>query len=56
MIKKIIYIHETFYRKHRDMGIDLFRSKGYEIELWSNLKIKYGNTLKFPKDSVDTSR
>ncbi|MEY8322732.1 hypothetical protein AALB47_02300 [Lachnospiraceae bacterium 54-11] len=53
MIKKIIYIHETFYRKHRDMGIDIFRKKGYEVELWSTLKIKYKNTLEVPKDNTD---
>ena len=53
MIKKIIYIHETFYRKHRDMGIEVFRKKGYEVELWSTLKIKYKNTLEVPKDNTD---
>lgn len=52
MIKKVIYIHETFYRKHRDMGIDVFRKKGYEVELWSNLKIKYKNKLEVPEDNT----
>lgn len=52
MIKKIIYIHETFYREHRDMGINLFEEKGYEVELWSTLKIKYKNKLEIPKDNT----
>lgn len=53
MIKKIIYIHETFYRKHRDMGIDIFREKGYEVELWSNLKVKYKKILEIPNDNTE---
>lgn len=50
MIDKIIYVHDTFFRIHRDMGIELLREKGYEIELWSTYKIKYNNTLGIPKD------
>mgnify|MGYP001048297487 CR=1 FL=1 len=53
MIKKIIYINETFYRKHRDLGIEVFRKKGYEVELWSNLNLKYKNKLSIPEDSVE---
>lgn len=53
MINKIIYIHETFFRKNRDMGIDIFIEKGYKVELWSNLRIKYKNKLDIPKDNTD---
>lgn len=53
MIKKIIYINETFYRKHRDIGLDVFKKKGYEVELWSNLKLKYKNKLNVPEDNIE---
>ncbi len=53
MINRIIYVHETFYRKHRDMGIELLRSKGYQVELWSLYKIKYRDKLDIPKDISD---
>ncbi len=53
MISKIIYIHEAFYRKHRDMGVEVFRKKGYEIELWSTVKIKYKDKLEIPTDNTE---
>lgn len=53
MIKKIIIVHENFFRKHRDMGIDLFLDKGYEVELWSTVRIKYGDRLKVPSDIIE---
>lgn len=52
MINKIIYVHETFFREHRDMGIELLRSKGYTVELWSTYKIKYNLPFVLPKDVV----
>ncbi len=52
VIKKIIYVHETFFREHRDMGINLLREKGYTVELWSTYKIKYNQSLSIPKDVV----
>jgi hypothetical protein len=50
VIKKIVYIHETFYRNNRDLGIELMEKKGYKIELWSLYKIKYHGKLNIPRD------
>lgn len=52
MIKKIVYVNETFYRKNRDLGIEYMEKQGYEVELWSLLKIKYPNILETPSDNT----
>lgn len=48
MVNKIVIIHENFFREHRDMGIELLREKGLEVELWSLYYVKYRKQEKLP--------
>lgn len=52
-MKKIIILHESFFRKHRDMGISLFKERGYDVDLWSTVKIKYNKRLDEPTDQIE---